>query len=224
MARWWILLALSSSLLLADQASKLWAARTLTRAFEQEQAAALPEQVRLFFTKTKLERQRTPPVVVHPDFFNFKYLENPGAAWGLFGSLPEPVRIPFFHAISAVSIGLLAWFYSRVREGRRLLLAALGLIVGGALGNFACRLARGYVIDFIDWHWRNRYHWPTFNVADIAISVGLACLVLDVLLGFRRSSEATEPISGLSLEAPPREDAATPAVEDPVPGDCPEPL
>ena len=76
---------------------------------------------------------------------------------------------------------------------------ALSLVLGGALGNAICRLLRGYVIDFIDWHWfdpfwqRPSLHWPTFNVADSAITVGLLMLLLEMVFARKPAREAGKP-------------------------------
>ncbi len=112
--------------------------------------------------------------------WRMRYAENPGAAWGLFRELSEQARARLFGAITLVAIAFILGYFHRVEAGQRLLQVALSLVAAGALGNFIDRLARGYVVDFVDWHWWNRpdLYWPTFNVADAMIVVGVAMLIL----------------------------------------------
>jgi signal peptidase II len=123
-------------------------------------------------------------------------VENPGAAWGLFANLPDTARRIFFHVVSLAALAFIFAMYVRLEPGQRLVSVALSLVAGGALGNFMDRLARGYVIDFIDWHWRNQpgMRWPTFNVADAAICVGVALMLVDSLR-MRRSEPTPVPLA-----------------------------
>jgi signal peptidase II len=115
-------------------------------------------------------------------FFALTYLRNTGAAFGLFAAAPAAVRLPLFVAVTGVALGALIGFVRRTPPGARGLLAALGGILGGAVGNLICRLRFGEVIDFLDVHWGD-LHWPAFNVADSAITVGVVVVLLDA---FRR--------------------------------------
>lgn len=191
--RWTILLTIALAVLAIDQASKYWAVAALTRTFEREKAETLAQRIAAFVEPEKREKIRTRPKVVDRSHLRFRYVENPGAAWGMFGGLPEGVRVPFFVTISSLAIAFMLAFYARLPRGERLLQVALALILGGALGNFADRILRGYVIDFIDLHWRNdpRLHWPTFNVADIAISVGVAFLLSHAFFARRPAPAAS---------------------------------
>jgi signal peptidase II len=92
----------------------------------------------------------------------------------------EKLRVPFFYLVSLGAVIFIFWYYRKLSDEQRYLQIALALVLGGALGNALDRLLRGYVIDFIDWHWRD-LHWPTFNIADAGISVGLVLLFLDML-------------------------------------------
>ncbi|WP_373047623.1 signal peptidase II [Vulgatibacter sp.] len=194
-ARWRLLLSIFLLVLVIDQATKFWAVARLTRAFEMEQASSISEQVATFLGAEKLERLRTRPVVAQRDHLRFKYVENPGAAWGMLGGLDDRYRVPFFAVVSVFAITFMLLFFRRLPESQRLLQVALALVLGGAVGNFLDRLLRGYVIDFIDVHWKNdpRLHWPTFNVADIGISVGVALLLSQSLFGRNRSLVEEEP-------------------------------
>jgi signal peptidase II len=110
-----------------------------------------------------------------------RYTENPGAAFGLFRRFPASARGPLFHLVSIGAVVLITTYFLRLTGSRQERWARIGLplVLGGALGNWVDRLARGFVIDFIEAHWREVYSWPSFNVADSAIVVGVALLVID---------------------------------------------
>ena len=110
-------------------------------------------------------------------FLNLVHVHNTGAAFSMFaGAAPF-----FFVALSvAVSVGILVWL-RRYPHEQRLVAVSLTLILGGALGNAIDRATRGYVIDFIDVHVMG-WHWPAFNVADSAITVGAVLLIVDMLI------------------------------------------
>lgn len=132
------------------------------------------------------------PTTVVPGFFNLLYRENRGGAWGLLSGAPEWFRMPFFVGTSVLAIGFLLWLRRRMLVQRPWIDWAFPAILGGALGNLIDRVRLGYVIDFIDWHVRTA-HWPTFNVADVGITVGVALLVFDSLVGPRARSPGPEP-------------------------------
>jgi signal peptidase II len=119
--------------------------------------------------------------VLSASFFRLRYAENPGAAFGLFRALPENVRGPLFHVVSLGAVLLISFYFSRLTGSRdeRFARWGLPLVLGGALGNAVDRVARGFVIDFIEAHWYERIAWPAFNIADTAICVGVALLVVD---------------------------------------------
>ncbi len=122
-------------------------------------------------------------IEVAPDMFHLKYARNPGAAFGLMNDMNPRFRKWFFMAVSLLAVGLIVTLYRNVREDQRLLQVSLALILAGAIGNFIDRVRFQYVIDFIDWHWKEVYHWPTFNIADSAITVGVAILFLEMFFG-----------------------------------------
>ncbi len=189
--RWKILITLSLFIVVADQITKFWAVDDLTRAFENANAVTFTEKVDAYFGLRDLERQRKPPVVILDDYWQHRYVENPGAAWGSFRGIPEDLRVPFFYVISIGAVVFIFFYYRKLDERQRLLQVALALVLGGAIGNFLDRLIHGYVVDFIDWHWRNdpNLHWPTFNVADIGISVGVSLMILEALFSRKKSGE-----------------------------------
>lgn len=119
------------------------------------------------------------PVV--PGFFDLAFVVNPGAAFGFLATLSERVRNPFFIAISVAAAVLILLYHWRYVRTDRLISVALSLVLGGAVGNLVDRLRYGLVVDFLDVH-IYQYHWPAFNVADSAISVGVGLMLLDMLL------------------------------------------
>lgn len=115
---------------------------------------------------------------------DFTLLHNTGAAFSMLAGASGWQR-PFFIALGvAVSVMLLVWMW-RTPRGDKLLPVALALILGGAVGNLIDRVINGYVVDFIHAHWGAAY-FPAFNVADSAITIGAALLVLDAFRDKRR--------------------------------------
>jgi signal peptidase II len=112
-------------------------------------------------------------------FFNLTLVFNRGAAFSFLASAPG-WQTPFFVTVALVASGIVSWMLWR-DPARRLLCAGLALILGGALGNLWDRLAYGHVVDFLDFHAAG-WHWPAFNVADSAISVGAAILIAESFL------------------------------------------
>lgn len=125
--------------------------------------------------------------------WQFTLVHNHGAAFGMFRGLPDSIRTLFFVLLPVSILALLWWFYIRKFDPReRLGPCAMGLVFGGAIGNLIDRIRHGYVIDFIDWFYSSKgeclpqfhkftadtCHWPVFNVADTAISIAMALLIL----------------------------------------------
>lgn len=110
-------------------------------------------------------------------FFNLVLVWNKGISFGIFGGGSLP---PWLLAAIALAVTLALVIWLRKAE-TRLLALAIGLVIGGALGNVIDRFRFGAVADFLDFHW-GAYHWPAFNLADAAISVGAVILLMDALL------------------------------------------
>ncbi len=110
-------------------------------------------------------------------FFALTYVRNTGAAFGLLSAAPAGLRLPLFLVVTALAVGVLVSYLRQTPPDRRWLVAALGAILGGALGNLVCRIRHGEVIDFFLLHW-GELQWPVFNVADIAITIGVAIVLL----------------------------------------------
>jgi signal peptidase II len=114
-------------------------------------------------------------------FLNLTYMHNTGAAFSMLAGAPSLL----FVALGViVTIAIMVWLHRHPRAYRGTAIA-LALILGGALGNVIDRVTRGYVIDFIDVH-AGHWHWPAFNVADSAITIGAILLILGALLVRRR--------------------------------------
>jgi len=117
--------------------------------------------------------------------FNLTLRYNTGAAWSFLADASGWQRWFFAGLAVAVGIGLIAWLRRLDGRAQRLLALSLSLILAGALGNLIDRLRLGRVIDFIEVHWNEAY-FPAFNVADSAITVGAALMLLDAWLAGRR--------------------------------------
>jgi len=114
-------------------------------------------------------------IEIVPNFFHLTYLRNTGAAFGFLAGSRSPLRITFFILISAIAIGCIFYLLKNLRPGQNTFAVSLSLILGGAIGNLIDRLRMGEVIDFLDFHWY-AHHWPAFNVADSAITIGVLLL------------------------------------------------
>jgi len=110
-----------------------------------------------------------------PGFLSLTLVHNTGAAFGILAGEGSPLRTGFFLVVSAVAMGVVLWLLWRLRPEQKVEAVALSLIFGGAVGNVIDRIRFGKVIDFVDLFYRS-YHWPAFNVADAAISVGVFLL------------------------------------------------
>jgi signal peptidase II len=117
-------------------------------------------------------------------FFNIVRVHNSGAAFSFLASASGWQRW-FFTAVG-VGAAVFIVYMLRSHPGQKLFSFALACILGGAIGNVIDRLLHGYVVDFLDFHYAGT-HFPAFNIADSAISVGAACLILDELLRVRRA-------------------------------------
>ncbi|MCY4515288.1 MAG: signal peptidase II [Candidatus Tectomicrobia bacterium] len=151
-SRWHLLAWVAGLVLVLDQATKLHIHNTFS----------------LYESRPILE-----------NFLSLTYVRNSGSAFGLLARYdPYLLRI-FFPAVTVLAVVLLVWYLSRVPAFQKLTLWGVCLVTGGAMGNGVDRFRVGQVIDFIDVHWYEVYHWPAFNVADSSICVGVGLLLLD---------------------------------------------
>ncbi|MCL2723400.1 MAG: signal peptidase II [Polyangiaceae bacterium] len=175
------LAVVSITTLAADIATKLWAEKRLE---------GYPGYIHVF-----------------DEHLMFILAKNKGGAWGLLQGQSENVRRPFFLLVSVIAIAFIVTLYRRLQPHQHALKWGLPLVLGGALGNVFDRIRYGYVIDFIDYRaeWVHKLneiiakytaghvvtdHWPTFNVADVAICVGVGLMAVDMLTT-RRGKKTT---------------------------------
>jgi signal peptidase II len=157
-----------------------------------------------------------PPMMVVDKYVDFILARNKGGAWGLLQTTSELVRRPFFLLVSALAIGFIVTLFSRLQPRQRALKWGLPLVLGGALGNVFDRIHYGWVIDFIDVHITRggmEHHWPTFNVADIAICVGVGLMAIDMMLSKRTTKTVAPPAAALEPPSEPPPVAQEPAPE-----------
>ena len=121
------------------------------------------------------------PVSVIPGFFSLAYVENRGCAWGMFQGQVWPLA-----AFALVALALLVWKRESVFGRGRCAAVSEALLYAGIVGNLVDRVFRGYVIDFLDFHWKAAYHFPCFNLADTFIT-GAAGLMILCSFGKRTS-------------------------------------
>jgi signal peptidase II len=159
-----IVLAIAAFVLFADSVSKAWAVGSL----------------------------RGADVVLVPDALELTYAENPGVAFSMFATAPSFVRLGILPAL-ALSAALLFFFRASSKSGTSVARIGAALVVGGALGNALDRMRLGHVVDFIHAHAGSYLDYPVFNVADVAVFVGVALLVLDAS---RRRPVSDTPIRG----------------------------
>ena len=189
--RKYVFLALGALIIFGlDQWTKVWAVDALVGGFD---GIRFGEDGRVYINAH-------PSIPVFESWWHHRLVGNTGAAFGIFGSLPETMRIPFFFLITVIAVSMMIFLY-RSADEQPVLRVAITLILGGAIGNLYDRLQYGFVIDFIDWFipctsegtmirsfvdffapCRGlNHHWPTFNVADVGISIGIALFIVDAL-------------------------------------------
>ena len=126
---------------------------------------------------------RREAITVIEDFFHIVHVHNTGAAFGLFAGWEHSSILLTFISISAIIC--IVVYYFLMSSANKLTIIAFSLVVGGAAGNLIDRLRWGYVVDFIDWHYKNVYHWPAFNIADSAISTAMGLLAIELIRDYR---------------------------------------
>ena len=122
---------------------------------------------------------------VIPGLFNLVYVTNTGAAFGFLAGDKNWPRQVFFVGVAIVALGIIIYAYGHLKKQGKIFIYSLGLIGGGAIGNLIDRLRFGSVVDFLDFY-LGTHHWPAFNAADSAISVGVGLFLLGTLMQYRR--------------------------------------
>jgi signal peptidase II len=116
--------------------------------------------------------------VVIPGFFNLTYVRNFGAAFGFLSQSHPIFREIFFLAMPPVALAIILVILKGVKENDTFQIIALTSVFGGAIGNYIDRIRFRYVIDFLDFHWKEQYTYPAFNIADMAIVMGVFLLII----------------------------------------------
>lgn len=119
-------------------------------------------------------------IKVIPGVFQLTLVYNPGAAFGMFGELPDVYRRIVLWAVSVIGVGVVVYFLAREMKNDKSAAIPLAAILGGAAGNIIDRFRYDSVVDFLDFYWKDN-HWPAFNVADMAISIGVAIIMLRLI-------------------------------------------
>ncbi len=135
---------------------------------------------------------RTIPVI--DGFLSLVHVRNTGAAFGLLAGAPAALRLPFFLLVSLGAVAVVVVFVRRLDDRQWGLATALALVLGGAIGNLIDRIRYGEVVDFLLVYWRE-WHWPAFNVADSAISIGVVVLVWSMTFGQLGRGQRERPAS-----------------------------
>lgn len=173
----------AGSVLVSDSLTKYWAETTLSARSAGE-----------------------PSIVLIEDVLNFHLAYNRGGAFGMLSQGDDSWRGPFFLVVSFAAVAFIVSLYRKVMPKQWALKWGLPLVLGGALGNLADRVAKGKVVDFIDYRagwvrvmnetiqkvnesWHVTDHWPTFNVADMCICAGVALMAIDMFVSNRASLE-----------------------------------
>ena len=159
-----LLLCVAGLVVLLDQITKVWVDKTM-RVYDNQS--------------------------IIPGILDLHYIRNTGAAFGFLSGSHEGFRVPFFILVSVVAVGIILFLFYRLEDSEVMMPVALSLVLGGAIGNLVDRIRLGEVIDFILVHYKT-FRWPAFNVADIAITVGVFLLILRIFI-FERVSSRDNP-------------------------------
>ncbi|MBN1473065.1 MAG: lipoprotein signal peptidase [Syntrophaceae bacterium] len=122
-------------------------------------------------------------------FFNLVYVMNPGAAFGFLADMPEIFRYSFFIGITLLAMALIIYYIVKSENESFLIILSLSLIFGGAVGNLIDRVRFGAVVDFLDFY-IGSWHWPAFNVADSAITVGALLMLWEFIVRRRKAKDS----------------------------------
>ena len=134
---------------------------------------------------SKMPLYHSIPVI--PGVFSITHIQNAGGAFGLLANQGSSLRYLFFIVVSSLAICLIFFFYKNTPKTHPLLATGFAMIFGGAIGNLIDRLRFGKVVDFLDFYLGN-YHWPAFNIADSAITIGIVIFIYHIVFNKLPSS------------------------------------
>jgi signal peptidase II len=183
-----LLLCLAAIAVLAamDLGTKHWALGQLSRPSPVgSEPVCEPDE----YGRIQPQRVQQAPVVLIDGFLEFRYAENCGAAFGFMRDMPTLVRKGVFYVAAAGAVLLLLGMFITGRGGT-LFAVSVPLIVAGAIGNFVDRVRFGYVVDFVRFHINDRWAYPTFNVADAWITIGVALILIEGFADGRKEKRA----------------------------------
>ena len=129
-------------------------------------------------------------------YFNITYVRNTGAAFGMLADAPETFRKIFFLSVPLIAVVVIFFMLKTTPAEDRVQVYALSAIAGGALGNYVDRLKHGFVVDFLDFHFKHHYTWPAFNIADSAIVCGVIALGGLIIRDMKREKAAKAAAEG----------------------------
>lgn len=179
--RWKIFLLVAFVTLVFDLGTKYWARATLPTEGHPRDGGAeckIPDDLvakEVGGRKTLACHGKAVPVI--DDYWDWRLSFNPGSAFGLFDS-QSGARI-FLSIIGVLAVAAMVWMVKKAKDDQRLLAIALGLVAGGAVGNLCDRIYFGVVTDFVLWRYHSK-EWPVFNVADVALVIGVGMMFFDV--------------------------------------------
>jgi signal peptidase II len=143
------------------------------------------DQLTKALVRNTLSLHQTIDVV--PDLLSLTRVHNTGAAFGMLNGVDFAFKTVVMSMVALVALGGVGWYAVSVPLGDLMARAGIAGVVGGAIGNLIDRATAGYVLDFVDAYWNNWHFWA-FNVADAAITIGVGCMILDILGVGRRAS------------------------------------
>ncbi|MFA5073338.1 MAG: signal peptidase II [Nitrospirota bacterium] len=143
------------------------------------------DQVTKYLVETRIRLYEV--ITIIPGFFNLTHVRNKGAAFSLLATTPDAFRALFFITVTLIAVVVLGLLLRKTKQGN--LVWAFSLIMAGALGNAIDRVRYGEVIDFIQWYYAS-FYWPSFNVADSAITIGVGLLAIDMIFGKEKTASA----------------------------------
>jgi signal peptidase II len=126
-------------------------------------------------------------VSVVKGFFNLTHVRNPGGAFGILGGEGGRLSSSLFVLVSLIAIGIIIFFFFKTREDEKILSLAFSMVLSGAIGNLIDRFRIGEVIDFFDFQ-ISSFHWPAFNIADSAITIGIGLILVEIFSRDHRKS------------------------------------
>ena len=150
-------------------------------------AIIVPDQITKAVIQQRYDLWASDTVI--PGFFNIVHVLNKGAAFGFLNRPDSNWQTWFFVAVTFAAVGFIYYLLTTADKGDRFFIWGLGLVLGGALGNLIDRLRTGLVVDFLDFY-IGEYHWPAFNVADIAITCGAFAVLVSMYMQNRRERPA----------------------------------